>query len=392
MISTSHVRIVLILILATFLVRSSASAADGRELTLTVVDETGRAVAGAEVGSMMVNAVPEAKQGALILGLYYGAERATAQVTDCKGQVKLKQEWLFDPDIDRSTPLIAWTKDRGRLGVRTANLADIGKTLELVIQPTCEIKVSLTCHGLERLAKGLGWSCTIVCWNGLALMEQEQLSSSSEHRFHLPPGEFELTAYGSETYQMKPKLEIKSGDHKKHIEINLPPTRLAQLLGQPAPELTQIKGWKNGGPVKLADLKGKVVILDFWGHWCGPCVYRMPHLMELHDKYADKGLVIIAVHDDSVENIAEMEKHLEKIRKELWKGRDLPFLVALDGGGELPVEGRHAPVKGATTAAYGVQGWPTYVLIDRDGKVQGKIATHRPEDHARIEQALGLKK
>lgn len=387
---SSRGKIMLVTMFVMFLSSAVAQAADKRELTLTVVDEAGCPVSGAEVGSMMVNTVPDAKQGELMLGLYHGSERTTAQVTDCKGQVKLKQEWLFDPDDDSSTPLIAWTKDRGRLGVRRANRADLGKTLELVIQPTCEVKVSLTCRGLERLAKGLGWSCVYVRREGLALMEQ--VSSSGEHRFHLPPGEFELWAYGDETYSKRPKLEIKAGERDKRIEIDLLPTRLAKLLGEPAPELTQIKGWKNGGPVKLADLKGKVVILDFWGHWCGPCVGLMPHLMELHDKYANKGLVIIAIHDDSVENIEEMDRHLEKIRKELWKGRDLPFLVALDGGGEFPVEGRGATVKGATTAAYGVKGWPTYVLINRDGMVQGTIAIHRPEDHVRIEQALGLKK
>ena len=81
--------------------------------------------------------------------------------------------------------------------MRTANRADLGKTLELVIQPTCEVKVSLTCRGLERLAKGLVGSNVNVYKDGLALTEQ--VSKSGEHRFHLPPSEFDLYAQGADT-------------------------------------------------------------------------------------------------------------------------------------------------------------------------------------------------
>jgi thiol-disulfide isomerase/thioredoxin len=161
-----------------------------------------------------------------------------------------------------------------------------------------------------------------------------------------------------------------------------------QLIGKPAPELAKIKGWKNGEPTTLAALKGKVVILDFWGYWCGPCVHSMPELMALHDKYNDKGLVIVAVHDDSAESIADMDHRLEKARSEIWGGRDLPFLVALDGGGETQVEGRKGKASGATTAAYGINSFPTTVLIDRDGIVQGRC---RASETDRIERALGLK-
>jgi thiol-disulfide isomerase/thioredoxin len=128
--------------------------------------------------------------------------------------------------------------------------------------------------------------------------------------------------------------------------------------------LRQIKGWKNGGPVKLADLRGKVVLLDFWGYWCGPCTLAMPKLMDLHDRYADKGLVIIAVHNDSVGSIKEMDRLLEERGIRGRWGRDLPFLVALDGGAGL-VDSNH--VVSGTTAAYGVRAFPTTALIDKNG-------------------------
>jgi thiol-disulfide isomerase/thioredoxin len=115
------------------------------------------------------------------------------------------------------------------------------------------------------------------------------------------------------------------GQREYKLQVDLPPHLAPEsLIGQRAPEFRQIKAWKNGGPVRLEDLRGKVVVLDFWGYWCGPCLGSMPRLMALHDKYEDKGLVIIAVHDDSVKSIEEMDAKLEEPKRLAWAGRDLP--------------------------------------------------------------------
>ena len=72
--------------------------------------------------------------------------------------------------------------------------------------------------------------------------------------------------------------------------------------------------------MKLAELRGKVVLLDFWSFGCGPCVADMPALMELHDRYKDKGLVIVAIHDNSAKSITEMDERVQKARASIWKG------------------------------------------------------------------------
>ncbi len=82
--------------------------------------------------------------------------------------------------------------------------------------------------------------------------------------------------------------------------------------------------------------------------------------MALHDQFAERGLVVIAVHDGSVSSIAEMDARIAAARDRQWFGRDLPFLVALDGDG-------------ATAKEFGITNFPTSLLIDRDGKIVRRL-------------------
>ncbi|MBC7862889.1 MAG: redoxin domain-containing protein [Bacteroidia bacterium] len=137
------------------------------------------------------------------------------------------------------------------------------------------------------------------------------------------------------------------GMHKNRAQQN------AELvIGKPAPELELSESLQ--GPsvdqISLAKLKGKVVVLEFWATWCGPCVAAFPHINELVEKYKDKGVVFISISIDEGANASE------KI-KTLLKTRPLKTFVVKDAEGNL------------TQKKYNAVGLPTTILIDKNGNL-----------------------
>lgn len=128
--------------------------------------------------------------------------------------------------------------------------------------------------------------------------------------------------------------------------------------GDPAPKL-KVGQWLYGEPV--AELqKDKAYLIEFWASWCAPCIASMPHLEKIHQKYADEGLVIIAV--------AVWENNPEAARAFVKKQTDagnLSFRFALD---DLAEEARGHMAKNWLTAM-GRSSLPSTILVDRTGKV-----------------------
>ena len=127
-------------------------------------------------------------------------------------------------------------------------------------------------------------------------------------------------------------------------------------LGKPAPAIAATD--VDGKPVSLAELKGRVVLVDFWATWCPPCVASIPALNELARKYHDRGFVILGVNVDAMhEDVKEIKTVLPVVRRFLVKHR-VTWMSLLNGQGTADF-----------AAAYGVEEIPANFLIDRDGKV-----------------------
>ena len=121
-----------------------------------------------------------------------------------------------------------------------------------------------------------------------------------------------------------------------------------------APEFPGELPWLNTGRIlSLPELRGKIVLLDFWTYCCINCMHVIPDLKYLESKYADKPLVVIGVHSGKFTN----EKEVANIRQAVWRYEiQHPVLVDSDF---------------TVWQAYAVRAWPTLVLIDPEGYLLG---------------------
>jgi thiol-disulfide isomerase/thioredoxin len=126
-------------------------------------------------------------------------------------------------------------------------------------------------------------------------------------------------------------------------------------VGQPAPPLT-IGRWLDGKTRTLDDFKGQVVVLDFWGLWCGACRSSVPEKIEFQKEFAGKPVVFLSIHTaDRDQN--ELTEQIDEFRKKSgWEG-----LAAIDSGTMIE--------NSVTTMGYGAQMFPLRVIIGRDGRI-----------------------
>jgi thiol-disulfide isomerase/thioredoxin len=123
-----------------------------------------------------------------------------------------------------------------------------------------------------------------------------------------------------------------------------------------APELNGAAWLNTDHPLKLADLKGKLVLLDFWTYCCINCMHVLPDLKYLEEKYANEPLVVVGVHSAKFEN----EKDTDNIRQAILRyGISHPVVV---------------DVNHRLWNAYTVRGWPTIVLVDPAGYILGAVS------------------
>ncbi|MBI2164910.1 MAG: redoxin domain-containing protein [Chloroflexi bacterium] len=140
------------------------------------------------------------------------------------------------------------------------------------------------------------------------------------------------------------------------------------VKGSEAPELEGATGWVNAKPFTLASLRGKVVLIDFWTYTCVNCIRTFPYLREWHEKYADRGLVIVGVHSPEF----EFEKKTSNVVKAA-ETYGLRYRIVQDNDFKV-------------WNAYDNNYWPAKYLIDKDGVIR---YTHFGEgDYAETEAKI----
>ncbi len=230
---------------------------------------------------------------------------------------------------------------------------------------------------LNEMDKNSGQYASICAEYGYGLLQKNKMKEGVEY--------FEK-ALGSKGIDLKLKAQIVSilsnvydsmGNKEKltafldkYIADKTVPVQITARLqsikkriemeGKPAIEISGVDTWINSNPLQLEKLKGKVVVLDFFAPWCGPCRMAMPVLNDLYKKHKDK-LVVIGItplegrfFDGKIkeQNITK-ERELELIKNFL-KEKEYPVAVTKDKD---------------LVKQYGVSGIPHFVIIDKNGNV-----------------------
>ena len=141
--------------------------------------------------------------------------------------------------------------------------------------------------------------------------------------------------------------------------------------GTDAPDFTALR--PDNSPVKLSDFRGKVVLVDFWATWCGPCKVTMPHMEKLHKKFEAQGLVVLGVcvwddraKFDAWQKAPEVKTSYPKV---------------------FDTAGKNTPASIARKL-YAVSGIPTFYLVDKEGKILFSGVGSGPQTESGLDKAL----
>jgi thiol-disulfide isomerase/thioredoxin len=319
-----------------------------------VVDEAGKPVAGITLSTH-----------------WYKSEEAPflpaegVAKTDDQGQFRLELTFYYG----RSESLCALDLEKKRGGLAAVGPKTPDEPITIKAGPLVHVHGKYVC---KELGKPVGWTNSMF----MSMPERwricQSMTQKGEFSVLLPPGSYSLQGYGGpDVGQHRRELTLTPDKPDVDLgEIDLVASEIAKLKGKPAPTLEPTDARGVSKSVQIADYKGKWVALEFWGHWCGPCVAgAIPEMMEIYDDHPDERdkYVVLTVHAPDGKSFAEVDEKLVPIIRDIWGGRMMPFPILLDSEGKIQ-------------KTFGVSHWPTTILFDPEGKLVGEV---QPEELAK---------
>ncbi len=289
-------------------------------------------------GNFILKLEEGAKTG--IYRLKVGAKMIFFVLNDSEKEVKLDGDIAppFDFKVTGSVGTDTYFKTLGGLTNQKIDLAAAKAEISTCPQPLAAALLSLQILGSDYL-------------NTLPQMKEvgEKLTKSM-------PG----SSYAKDYAEILSKMQA---------QVNAQPAAKASIaIGSMAPDIS-LDGL-DGKKHTLSDLKGKIVLLDFWASWCGPCRRENPRVVEVYKKYKDRGFTVFSVSLDGVDARTAASFPDEMLNQQIESSRQLwKEAVKKDG---LVWEHHVSDLKKwdcVPAVAYGVQSIPSTFLIGKDGKV-----------------------
>jgi thiol-disulfide isomerase/thioredoxin len=329
-------------------------------LLILSLSRSADAATAVKIKGQVVDAKGKPVAGALVANRWYADEAEPLKPlrparSDADGRFSLELE-LYGRDA--ALMAVDATGTLGGLAIVSANAPQAPIRIQLA--PLAEIRGRFASEN-PGLALIKTFVEVRVDSGKLQVMVALDQSRSSIFSMKLPAGRYKLLGGAEDDRHAKHARDVtlEPGKLVDLGEIKLSLSTLGRLYGKPAPawHFADARGVRKD--VQPSSFKGKWVVLEFWGWWCGPCVHRgLPgwfRFAEDHAAEKDK-FVILTVHEREVTDFAMLDQKLKPIIRRSWHGRAFPFPILLDTSGQMARD-------------YGVLYFPFAALIDPQGRL-----------------------
>lgn len=295
-----------------------------------------------------------------------GKQREWSHRVDCDTMGR----FTFPADSPLANQVHAYSADLKESLLENIDTIPADHRLTFRLKPSCLLTLTFSVLGEPGRGKAMLSVLPTLNLPWLGMMD-----AKGQVKIWVPKGEYNINVTSDDCDFDQKTVTLKEGEQA--IKIEGTPNPFRKLKGRPSPELEILDaiGFPKNG--KLSDLRGKYVVLEFWGYWCKPCVESsIPEWIKFwkgRPNINDK-LAILAIHENTGggRTLDAIRSSLPTFERKFWGGK-LPFPIILEKPGSL-------------TTKFGIRAYPTAVLIDPQGKV-----IDRAEPNS-VKEILGLSK